>query len=139
LPEAVRADRGVTLARLRAAALAGGDEALEALADGEKRMPGDPCPDLVRLEVLTSQDRPGDLLAVADRVERAVGGDPYLDTIRANAHLMAGDAAEARRAAERVSAALPDLPTTYLLRLAISLHERDHAETARWLTVLRDR
>jgi len=139
LPPAVRADKDVMLARLRAATLAGGDEALRALEECERRFAGEPCVDLVRLESLTNRGKPAEVLAVVDHLDRAVGGDPYLDTIRANAHLEAGDLARAHQAADRVAEALPDLPTTYLLRLAISLQEKDHAETARWLTALRQR
>jgi hypothetical protein len=139
LPRSVRSDKDVVLARLRVATMLGGDEARRALDDCAARFPGEPCVDLARLEALMSQGKPAEVLAVVDRLERAVGGDPYLDTIRANAHLESGDLKQARQAAERVCGALPDLATTYLLRLAISLYEKDHAETARWLTVLRER
>lgn len=138
LPETLQKDKGVMLLRARAA-LRAGERSRLALAALERQFPGDPCVELAQMEALMRQNRPSELLAVVDRLDRAVGGDVYLDTIRANVCLATGNAAEARQAADRVAQALPDLPTTYLLRLAISLHEKDHAETARWLTVLRER
>ena len=124
LPEAVRKNRGVLIVRVQAALLADEQVQPSGLEEIQRQLPEESCVDLIRIEALMQMNKPAEVLAAVDRLDRAVGGDAYLDTVRANAHVAAGDLGAAKQAADRVPRGMPDLPTTYLLRLAISLQRR---------------
>jgi hypothetical protein len=76
----------------------------------------------------TRRDFPGALRAV-DQLEKSVGGDPYLDVIRAGVHATRGDLQAARRSALRSIEREPTLLPGYLALVTSSLRARDHAET----------
>lgn len=88
---------------------------------------GDPTADLVLMERHYLRGDLDAVLAALDRVDAAVGGDPYLDTFRVPVHLGAGRTAEAERAADRLLETLPDLVDGLFLRLDVALAQEDFA------------
>ena len=77
-------------------------------------------------------------LAAVDRLEKAVGGDPYLDVIRAGIHLAQGDAGAARRLARQAVDGDGTLPDGYWALVNVSLADKRFDETARLLDLLRE-
>jgi hypothetical protein len=78
-------------------------------------------------------------LAALDRLEKAVGGDMFLDVMRGNILFAKGDTDAAKRHGNKAIKADPSLYAGHDLLLTIALKENDHAETARRLAVFQDR
>jgi predicted Zn-dependent protease len=100
--------------------------------------PDDPCVDLLTIDRLILGGRWKDAIAAFDRIDRVVGGDPYIDDLRANVHLRAGDPDMARKLARRAIDRDPTLDAGYWTLLEIALRRRDHEATARLLSTLED-
>lgn len=140
LPESVKTDKNLLLARIRAAQNIG-DDALYAAAieDFRRAHPDDVAVDIISLDyyVLRNQTKPA--MAAIDRLDEQVGGDPYLDVFRAGIAVQAENFPLAREAAERAVKNLPDLRAPLDTLLDIVLHDEDHKATLAVLTKLRDR
>ena len=68
-----------------------------------------------------------------------VGGDPYLNLVRASTYLAENQYKTARQYAEKAIAAESDLVYAYFSLIAISLAEKDFDETSRLLTAIREK
>jgi hypothetical protein len=135
LPASLRQSKMVLLHRLRAAqALGPGDEYATALADLRARYPNDPCTDLLSVDDCLLRKRYDEALAGVDRLDKAVGGDPYNDVLRGNIHYMKGDRDAAIRCLNRAIAAEPTLEDPYWSLVQLSLDEKKFDETARLLS-----
>jgi predicted Zn-dependent protease len=82
------------------------------------------------------QDYPKTAKAV-DQLDQQVGGDPYLNLIRANIAIGQNDAEAARGFVETLIKALPDKATEgYGILLDQAIEAQNHAETTRVLKAL---
>jgi hypothetical protein len=136
LPAGLRKDKTILAVRLKSAAGLGGDKYLSALEDFRKYHPDDACIDLLSVEYFTLQKRRGAALEALDRLDRSVGGDPYLNVLRADTHLQAGDLKKARRFAEKAVDEEPDLQAAYWSLVTVALREKQFDETVRLLDTL---
>lgn len=138
-PADLLTEKPILMARAIAAVRAGDDRHAQALDDLRAAFPDDACVDLVAIDHhARAQDRAACLAAI-DRLDERLGGDPYLDVLRATVHVGAADYAEAIRASEAAVAALPRLPQPCWIRLAISLEQKRHDDTAAWLDRIAER
>jgi tetratricopeptide (TPR) repeat protein len=133
LPAEIRADRSMCLRYLWAADGVSDTEFLVALEGFRRRFPGDPAllfqdVDYYRL----MRDFDGALRAI-DKAEKAIGGDPYLNALRAKLLVKAWRHKEARAAADKAIAEEPGLTHGYWGRIAVALAETHHADTLKWL------
>ena len=129
LPLRLQRDKNVMLTRLVAAQAVGGDANKAAIDDFRNFFPDDPC--IERFAIVycvEKRDFPAALSKV-DVIEKAIGGDPYLDVIRATLQLEADNPAAARKLAEKAVAAEPTLRDAYMTLVFVSLKEGNHAET----------
>jgi hypothetical protein len=133
LPAAVQREKFVLLLRFQAAQGLSDEEQLAAAADMRKHCPGDPCLDLLSLDAVLLRRQYDEALACVDRLDAAVGGDPYSDLLRGNIHYMKGDRAAAKSHAAKAIAAEPTLAPAHWTLVQVALDERDHAETVRLL------
>jgi tetratricopeptide (TPR) repeat protein len=136
LPEPLRKDKNLLLMRLSLAAEVGGRELHAAIEDFTKMFPDEPALDLALLDVWTEQKKFDEAMTVIERIEKSLGGDPYLHVLRAGVLLKQDKFADAKRWAQKTVAEEPTLVDGPITLLTISLLEKDHAETARLLTVL---
>jgi hypothetical protein len=139
LPPSLQKEKPIQITRILSAAALGDELHQQALDDYEKHFPNDPSLDLIRIDSLILKKKYAEALAAVDRLDKAVGGDPYLDTLRANIHLESGKPEQARQPADRAVKSLPDLQQPYWTMVSISLKEKDHAATVKWLTELDER
>ena len=95
--------------------------------------------ELVRLDPLVLQGKHREAVAVLDRLGRRVGGDPYLDTMRATMWLEAGDAGQAAAAADRGIKALPGMADTHWASLEVGLQTDDFDRMLDAMIALHDR
>jgi tetratricopeptide (TPR) repeat protein len=134
LPAEVKAHRTILMQRLAIALRVSEEEYDAALTDLQAAFPDDPSLGLVLIDYHVNRGDHERALQMVDRLDRDIGGDPYLDFLRANLLFQAGRANEAKRVARRAIEAEPGLEDPYWTLVTISLHEEDYPETARLLT-----
>jgi tetratricopeptide (TPR) repeat protein len=133
LPPLLQGDKNVLLTRLRAAQNVGPAEFTEAVANFRTFHPGDPSVDLFSIVYFYQKKDYPKALEMIDRVDKALDGDPYLNVLRANVHLDAGDVPAARQAANKVIAEEPTLAEGYWALISIALHEKKFDEVLQLL------
>lgn len=74
-----------------------------------------------------------------DRLDKSVGGDPYLNYVRASFAFDRGDRTEARRLAKRVVEEEPTFKESYYFLIGLSLEDQKHDETLEWLKKVREK
>lgn len=122
------------LLRIRSASYAAPDLCPKVVAEAEKAFPDDAAVACAAAHALEKVGRPEPALAAFDRLDKALGGDPYLNIARARIHSAAGRWSEARICAARATAAEATLMDGWQARLDIALQQKDFAEAARLLT-----
>lgn len=139
LPEAERQELGVQRLRLQAAQATSPEAGQTALEELIQLYPEDAGVALQAIAIRQEQQRYSAALGSIDLVDRAVGGDPYLNVLRAQAFRGDGDFIKARERIAQAIEAEPDLQEAYWERVMISLAEKNYADTARALEAIRGR
>jgi len=138
LPTALQRERPTQLLHLRAAPKLGLHGWQKAIADARSLFPNDPAFDLQLMGNYNQLGKRDEALAAIDRLEKAVGGDPYLLTLRGNLHLQAGKLRLARQWIQNAISAEPSLVPARLARINCALYENDFPEVVRQLDALED-
>jgi hypothetical protein len=112
---------------------------LDAIKRFEAKYPGDPALELVSVDAAYLRKKYDDVLVRVDRLDKRIGGDPYLDVIRANAHLLAGRPARAIEVAKRGTEKEPALESLWWSLLTAQAKSSDFQGAAATLEVLRTR
>jgi tetratricopeptide (TPR) repeat protein len=136
LPPAARKEKCFLVQRCLAAVEVGGKTALDALDDFPKAYPGNVSFALLSLGTYANEKKYEQALTSLGLLEMAVGGDAYLDYQRSEIHYAAGDFDKARKAALKAVEEEKELPEPFWMMIAISLQEKKHTETVKWLTVI---
>jgi hypothetical protein len=129
LPPGLQQDKNVLLIRLKAAQNVRPQEYSEAIADLRSFHPNDPCTDLFSIAYFQQEKQPHKALEMVSRLEKTLGGDPYLHVLRSMIYLEANDAAAARKAAEQAIAEEPTLQEGYWARITVTVREKKFDET----------
>ena len=134
LPASLRVEKTYLIMRLRLALGSGDNDAYaKAIEDFEKAHPTDPALDLLSIDGFFLRKEYAKALASVDRLDKRVGGDPYLDVTRADLHIAAGDHAKGRECAARALKKDPGLDDALWSLVTVSLHGKDFKETVRLL------
>ena len=138
LPVASR--RNISLMRgwVELSTWAGGDAAEKALHEFQNAFPTFPTMPMLEVSVFSQLDDHARTHAAIDRVDRLVGGDPYLQVVHSRVYSTSGKPDLARSSAEAAIEAESDSLPAYLELLRISLDVHDYARAADFLTFLRD-
>lgn len=112
---------------LQAASMVDFGQYRKALDLFERDFRDDPDAALVLIDHHVLQGDTEAALASIDLLDAGVGGDPFLDYVRANVLLGAGRTNEASGAADRLAEALPDMARAHYPRLDIALAVGDYA------------
>lgn len=133
LPEALKQEKTILMMRLMAAS--GDDEKvyLSAIEAFEKRFPNDPSLALVSIDGFVLKKQPRKAIDSLAKLDRFVGGDPYLLLLQAGQYLELKDKDKARALARKTIEQEPSLSNSYDFLLGMSLEEKDYAETVRLL------
>jgi hypothetical protein len=108
----------------------------------ERAFPGDPAIDMVSIDGFFLREEVGKLLTILDRLDRRVGGDPYLGYLRANAYLLEPTPehlAAAETSVREAIARLPDRWDPLFGLLTVQVKQQRYPEAMATLTTLRDR
>lgn len=135
LPDSVKDLRSVQTMRVQAASLSD-DPTLygEVLADVDRRFPDEPSLDLLKIDLYS--DDPPKLVATLKRLDRAVGGDPYLRGLLAERLSEVGRAEEAMAVARQAVEAEPDLGQAQIGLLSAQIATGDFPAAATQLDML---
>jgi len=139
LPEAVRQQKECMALGIRLASQVDEKKFHAAVRDYLTRFPDDPSVLLVALASHRMAGRYDEALAAVDALDKAIGGDPYLDVVRAEALMCAGKLDEARQKALAAAKSGPDWGDACFLLLDIELRTKRFKEVAGLLTILEDR
>ena len=134
LPPELRREKNILVAWVSAAANLEPVEYETALDALRRAFPDDAGIDLMLIDGYFLKKRYDEAFAAVDRLERSLGGDPYLDALRANMLIEKGDLAAAQNAALRAASREPSLVEAQWALVSVSLSRKDFDETSRLLT-----
>jgi len=138
MPPSMRKEKMFVVMRLKAASLVGEQEYQNIVEQILRTQGRDPSLDLILISIYAALGRYSEAFAALDRIEVAIGGDPYLDVIRSNFYSKRGNLRSAREFAQAAAAADPKLVPARLAIVNCAMYQRDYAEVARQLLVLEE-
>ncbi|NQT36710.1 MAG: hypothetical protein HQ581_04425 [Planctomycetes bacterium] len=139
LPESLRQDKNNLILRLQAASAVDEPTYAAAIEAFRRYHPNDPCLDLVLIDDHLMKGKYDEALASIDRLDKAVGSDPYLNVMRAGAYSEMQDYAKAKQCVRQAIEADDTLINAHWALVNISLDEKDFAETTRLMKTIADR
>ena len=108
LPDTIKADKTMKLMHIQIAQKLNDAEYQRAFNDFRGAFPNDPAIDLLSINYYLNNKQYPKALASIDRVDKSVGGDPYLDVQRAEMYIFMRDFNKARPALARGLKAVPN-------------------------------
>jgi tetratricopeptide (TPR) repeat protein len=140
LPASIQKEKMALLIRLQAVSKSSDNDAYLAVIDEIRRLfPGDACIDLLSVDGYYLRKQYDEAGACLDRVDKALGGDPYLSVLKATFEVERNRLDEAKAAVRKAIDAEPTLEIAHQLRLQISLKQRKFDDTLEALRSLRDK
>ena len=139
LPKSLQKDRSILLQRVAFATQVDATAHNAAVDDYRKWYPNSPGLHLMLIDYHFYRKEFAEALACVDALDESVGGDPYLDSMRANLHHSAGRPAETKEAALRVIEAMPTLANPHWLLVQLALEAKEFSEVAHLLAILEER
>jgi hypothetical protein len=133
LPASLQKEKFALLARCMCAGDVGAQESLDAVEALRKAYPADPALSIVSIGPYFNAKKFDAALAAVDELDKAVGGDAYLNCQRAAIHMESGAFDKARAAALKAVEQEKTLADGYWTMVVISLREKKFADTATWL------
>lgn len=129
LPKEIRGEKSVYLHYLWDTEAVSPAEFLIALDGFRRQFPGDPALVFQDVDYYCLNRNFEEALRSIDKAEKAIGGDPYLNALRAKILVKAWRHKEARAAADKAIEQEPTLTHGYWGRIAVALAETHHADT----------
>lgn len=136
LPEKAQGEKAFLLLRLAAAQMVSEEEHVEAIEDFRKFHPGDAALDFLLIDGYILKKDFEKALGCIERTNKNVGGDSCLLTMRANVLARLDRMEEAEKTIDEALKLEPDLLDNYFVAIEIALTNKNHAQTARYLTTL---
>ncbi len=125
LPPSVQSEKTFALMRVMIAMQINEQEYLSAMTDFRKTFPTDACIDFLSIDFYILRKEYDQGIAAIDRFDKSIGGDVYLNTLRANIYGEQKKWAEARKAIALVIAAEPTLPNPVFAQAGIGILQPD--------------
>ena len=133
LPAEAKNVKAILLLRLHAASKFDQAQYTEAIEDFERRFPGDSSLDLVSIDGYFLKKQYDKAAAALERLANTLGGDPYLDGLRANVFNRLNQPEKADQLGREAVKADPALEGGYAAVLTSSLTRKDFKTTAEYL------
>ncbi|MDG2014218.1 MAG: hypothetical protein P8J33_11975 [Pirellulaceae bacterium] len=138
LPDSMKREKTISLIRLQAAAKISDQKYAEAIKDFRSFHPNDPCVNIISIDSFFLKGQFDEALKCIDRLDESVGGDPYLNVMRANITLAQGDTAATRTLAKAAIDKEATLTTAYWLLVNAALADKNHDEVVQYLNLLNE-
>ncbi|MHB1156348.1 MAG: tetratricopeptide repeat protein [Phycisphaerales bacterium] len=110
---------------------------LKLLQDYTKLFPKAANADLMSIDAYFLQKQWDKVLAAVDRLDKKMGGDPYLDLYRANVALQKNETDKAAKLLEKVVASDPTLPDAYYSLIDLAMAGKQWDQVTRWVVAVR--
>jgi hypothetical protein len=133
LPASVQESKPAMTMRLLATQSISDAEYLATIDDFRKHYPNDPMIDLISVDAYILRKSFDKALEAIERVDKAIGGDPYLNVLRGNVLLRENKLKEAREMVQNALVTDPNLLRAYYALIDISLAAHNYADTVKWL------
>ncbi len=133
LPASVQESKPAMTMRLLATQSISDADYLATIDDFRKHYPNDPMIDLISVDAYVLRKKFDQALEAIDRVDKAIGGDPYLKVLRGNVLLRENKLKEASEMVQGALAKDPSLLRAYYALIDISLAAHNYADTVKWL------
>jgi len=133
LPERVQREKSTWLPYLMSVAAVDPQKLKAGIERFRATYPDDPAVEMMSLNWHMLEKQYVEYQQAVDRIDRIVGGDPYLGILRANACIEQQDYAQARKHLTKTVNADPDLVDAWWSLVLVSLRERQFQETTRLL------
>jgi len=133
LPATLQREKFILIHRLKASQEIGDQEYEKTIAFWAQHYPQDVSLPLVSIDGYALKKQHKQLLAVLDRLDASVGGDPYLNVLRAYQHQELKQYDQAREAVGKTIKAEPKLATAYDCALTLAQEQKDFKEVGRVL------
>jgi tetratricopeptide (TPR) repeat protein len=130
LPKELQNNKFLQLVAVQAAGAIGDDEVY--LAEMERfrqNYPRDAACDLLLIDYYLLRKNYEEALQAVERLDASLGGDPYLDSLRATVLSQDGKLTEARQFADKALTNSPKLAPVYWTKLTVAALQKDHAAT----------
>lgn len=138
LPPSIQSEKTFALGRLMVAMQVSEQEYLTAMTDFRNAFPTDACIDFMSIDYHILRKEFDQGLAAVDRFEKNLGGDPYLNMIRANLYSEQKKWDEAKKAIAIVIAAEPTLSNPVFVQAGIGLTQPDNKLVLDSLRILKN-
>jgi len=138
LPESIQQDKNVMLLWAGISAKLSGASGERALAAFERRFPDDSSLTMLQINVFSASKNYQRAHQAIDKLDRLVGGDPFLQVMHSRTYRAAGELDLAIVAAQAAVDSEPRLLVGYSELLAAYLAQQDFTRTANLLTYMRD-
>lgn len=139
LPKDIRNHKATLMLRLQAAQQMSHEEHRLAIHDLVAAFPQNKALDFLLIDIHHGEKEWDLGLSCIDRLDLVVGGDPYLDCLRAGFLTDAGRLTQAREKAEAALLKLPERQQVWWMLFAITLKQKDHKATVDSLNRMRER
>jgi predicted negative regulator of RcsB-dependent stress response len=138
-PESVQRDKTVQLLHVQIAqALNDEPQYISAIDEFRKNYPGDACIDLISIDGYFLRKQYDKALAAIERLNKSLGGDPYLDVLRGGCLLSEGKLEAAMDAARSAIKAEPTLANAYDLAIQIAVKQKRYDEAVKLIHTYED-
>jgi hypothetical protein len=128
IPQSLQNEKLCMVLYVRMCQSLGDAEYSAALAKFRKLFPNDPAADLMAVDAFVQAKEWAKALESIDRLDEAVGGDPYLNVLRSGVHVSAEKPVHARDDLKKAVAGMPDFRPAHWSRLDLDLKIKDYAD-----------
>lgn len=129
LPKKFAEQKTVRLLRINYALNLDNESYLREARDYEKRFPDDPAMEFMSLDTHIAKENYKAALISLDKLDAKIGGDPYMDVMRANVYLLDKQPTEAKRHAEKGLAADKTFNDAFWVLVQVSLDTKQFDDT----------
>lgn len=136
LPEELKTEKLFLLMRMMAAQQVSEAEYRKVLEDLRRLYPNDSSTAMHAIDFHMLSSEFAECRAAIDLLDKTVGGDPYLNVMRANLVAKQGDYSAARDLARKTMDDLSTVQVVYWNAVGLTLDNKDHPTTLEWIKLL---
>ena len=127
LPASLKQDKTLQLAHIRIAQQQSDTQYSQALAQYRASFPNDPSSELLSIDYYSLRKQYDKSLQALDKLDKSLGGDPYLNVMRAFVYVVEKKTSLAQQYVEKAAQGMPSSKDVNSLLLLISLRNRHYA------------
>jgi tetratricopeptide (TPR) repeat protein len=138
LPAELQRDKSLQIMAITAAQDGPEEDYAMELERFRKTHPKDAAIDFLSIDYYIIKKQYDEAVKATDRVDQALGGDPFLQVKKGDILFQAGKNDQAKKIVEKAIKDDPKMVFGYLTRVGIALEEKNHPDTLTWLKKLEE-